>query len=58
MLAATVARPGPGRRIDAPAVEDRMPSFTLTDLARDIWTDAFELTPADLGLAIAPTPGR
>ena len=28
-----------------------MPSFTLTDLARDFWTDAFTLTPADLGLA-------
>jgi len=28
-----------------------MPSFTLTDLSRDVWTDAFELTPADLGQA-------
>lgn len=26
-----------------------MPSFTLTDLSRDVWTDAFELTPAELG---------
>jgi Domain of unknown function (DUF4432) len=28
-----------------------MPSFTLTDLSRDVWTDTFSLTPADLGLA-------
>ena len=27
-----------------------MHSFTLTDLATDVWTDAFELTPGGLGL--------
>ncbi|WP_435009097.1 aldose 1-epimerase family protein [Tundrisphaera lichenicola] len=27
-----------------------MPSFTLTDLSRDLWTDGFKLTPGDLGL--------
>jgi len=28
-----------------------MPSFPLTDLARDLWTDSFDLAGADLGLA-------
>jgi hypothetical protein len=35
----------------ARSFEDRMASFTLTDLAEDIWTDSFDLTPASLGLA-------
>ena len=28
-----------------------MPILTLTDLARDLWTDSFAITPDDLGLA-------
>ena len=27
-----------------------MPTLTLTDLARDLWTENFAITPADLGL--------
>jgi hypothetical protein len=51
MLAATVARSRAGSPHHAPAVEDRMASFTLTDLAGDTRTDPFELTAAGLGLA-------
>ena len=51
MLAATVALLRAGSPIDAPDSEDRMASFTLTDLATDTWADAFELDAAKLGLA-------
>ena len=51
MLAATVARLRAGSPHDAPAVEDRMASYTLTDLATDTWLDAFELDASRLGLA-------
>jgi hypothetical protein len=31
-----------------------MPTFTLTDLAHDLWLESFRLSPADLGLPAAP----
>ena len=54
MLAAIVAPARAGSPRDAPASEDRMASFTLTDLATDVWTDAFELNADVVGPAGGP----
>jgi hypothetical protein len=45
------ALPGQDAATIAPDLEDRMASFTLTDLAEDIWTESFDLTATGLGLA-------
>ncbi len=55
MLARPMARLRADAARDARPGEDPMPSFPLTDLARDLWIDTFDLSGADIGLT-TPTP--